>query len=92
VPTSTNPNPSASNDETPAAFFSITLHTLELASPSAQSWSLPQTLYSAVPIAGNATYGDGVVVLNARTQQAAADGGPIAARIRHRRGLQLFIR
>ena len=59
--------------ETPAAFFSITLHTLEFASPAAQSWSLPQTLYSAVPIAGNSTYGDGVVVLNARTQQAAAD-------------------
>lgn len=59
--------------ETPAAFFSITLHTLELASPAAQSWSLPQTLYSAVPIAGNSTYGDSEVVLNARTQQAAAD-------------------
>jgi hypothetical protein len=59
--------------ETPAAFFSITLHTLELASPAAQSWSLPQQLYSAVPIKGNTTYGDGVAVLNARTQEAVAD-------------------
>ncbi len=56
----------------PAAFFSITLHTLELASPAAQTWSLPQTLYSAVPIPNN-PLGDSEAVLNARTQAAAAD-------------------
>ncbi len=59
-------------DNDPAAFVTITLHTLELASPAAQTWSLPQTLYSAVPIANN-PLGDSVAVLNARTQQAVAD-------------------
>ena len=60
------------SDETPAAFFSITLHTLELVSPSAQSWNAPTIMYSAVPIK-NSAYGDSEDVLNARTQQAAND-------------------
>lgn len=59
--------------EPPAAFFSITLHTLELASPAAQSWDMPQTLFSAVPTGNNSTYNDSTAVLNLRTQQAAAD-------------------
>ncbi len=58
--------------EEPAAFFAITLHTIELASPSAQSCGLPLIAYSAVP-AGSSTWSDSEPVLNARTQQAAAD-------------------
>ncbi|HXC53992.1 MAG TPA: hypothetical protein VNU97_01735 [Rhizomicrobium sp.] len=58
--------------ETPAAFFAITLHTIELASPAARTWSAPLIAYSAVPISGS-PLGDSDVVLNARTQQAAAD-------------------
>jgi hypothetical protein len=65
--------------ETPDAFFAITLHTLELVSPSAQSWGLPVIDYSSVPIEGtNGKPLDGnpfstsETVLNARTQQAAA--------------------
>ncbi|MEI9996471.1 MAG: hypothetical protein WDM91_17880 [Rhizomicrobium sp.] len=58
--------------ETPAAFVTITLHTLELASPAAQTWSLPQSLYSAVPISGS-PLGDSTAVLNMRTQEAVAD-------------------
>ena len=58
--------------EKPNAFFAVTLHTLETASPSAQSWSLPVIDYSSVPIHGNA-WGNSGAVLEARTQQAAAD-------------------
>ncbi|HEY0105379.1 MAG TPA: hypothetical protein VGB91_04790 [Rhizomicrobium sp.] len=58
--------------EAPAAFFAVTLHTIELASPSAQSWNAPLIAYSAVPI-DNSPFGDSETVLNARTQQAAAD-------------------
>jgi hypothetical protein len=58
--------------ETPAAFFSITLHTLELVSPAAQSWNAPTIDYSAVPIKSS-PYGDSEAVLNVRTQQAAND-------------------
>ena len=36
----------------PAFFFAITLHTLELASPAAASWSKPLILYSVVPEKG----------------------------------------
>lgn len=63
--------------ETPAAFFAITLHTIELASPSAQSWNLPLITYSSVPIVTTPPaynpFSDSEIVLNARTQQAAAD-------------------
>ena len=58
--------------ETPAAFLVITLHTLELASPAAQTWNAPLVDYSAVPIKDN-PLGDSEIVLNTRTQQAAAD-------------------
>ena len=58
--------------EAPAAFFTITLHTLELASPAAQTWNLPLVDYSAVPIKKN-PLGNSEAVLNLRTQQAAAD-------------------
>ena len=38
-----------STGEQPAAFYAITLHTLELASPASESWQLPITLFSVVP-------------------------------------------
>lgn len=55
----------------PAAFFAITLHTLETVSPSAQTWGLPVSQFSVVPIKGNAL-GNSETVENARTRQAAA--------------------
>lgn len=36
----------------PDGIFAITLHTLELATPMAQSWGLPLQLYSVVPLQG----------------------------------------
>jgi hypothetical protein len=57
--------------EAPAAFLSITLHTLELAAPAAASWGLPLTLYAVVP---DGTPKDGKdAALNRRTQEAAHD-------------------
>jgi hypothetical protein len=58
--------------EEPAFFFAITLHTLELAAPSAASWSKPLILYSVVP---DESDDDDLHVkaLNRRTQEAAAN-------------------
>ncbi len=56
--------------EDPAFFFAITLHTIELASPSAASWNKPIILYSAVPETGQSKE-DFTKVLNQRTQEAA---------------------
>ena len=57
-------------DEEPAFVFAITLHTLELASPAAATWSKPIILYSVVPEEGLSK--DGVTkALNRRTQEAA---------------------
>lgn len=56
----------------PADFFAITLHTLELASPAAQSWGLPIQLYSVVPIKGLSDK-EKLAQLNRRTQEAAHD-------------------
>jgi len=56
----------------PDAIFAVTLHCLELVSPSAQSWEIPINLYSVVPIKG-LTKDQEAVQLNERTQQAAAD-------------------
>jgi hypothetical protein len=53
--------------ETPAAFFAITLHTLELASPAAATWEMPVTTFSSVPLPGI----DLTPQFNLRTQQAA---------------------
>lgn len=50
----------------PAAFFAITLHTLELITPAAASWGLPVTMFSVMP--GTKAKFDGA--LNIRTQQA----------------------
>lgn len=56
----------------PAAFFAITLHTLELIAPAADSWGLPVITYSVVPLKGmsNAKMTDW---LNRQTQRAAAE-------------------
>jgi hypothetical protein len=56
--------------EEPAFFFAITLHTLELASPSAASWNKPLILYSVVPESGQSK-DDFTKQLNQRTQEAA---------------------
>jgi hypothetical protein len=56
----------------PDAFFVITLHTLELASPAATTWGKPLIIYSALPQQGQSR-ADAALVLNQRTQQAAAD-------------------
>jgi hypothetical protein len=56
--------------EEPAFFFAITLHTLELASPSVASWNKPLILYSVVPETGQSK-DDFTKALNQRTQEAA---------------------
>lgn len=53
--------------ETPAAFFAITLHTLELASPAAATWEMPVVTFSSVPLPGI----DLTPQFNLRTQRAA---------------------
>jgi hypothetical protein len=60
------------NGEEPAFFFAITLHTLELVSPSVASWSKPIILYSVVPDEAHDEQLH-VKVLNERTQDAAAN-------------------
>jgi hypothetical protein len=60
------------NGEEPAAFFAITLHTIETASPAAQSWSLPVTVFGAVPILGS-KFGECDAELDNRTTQAVDD-------------------
>ncbi|MPZ40432.1 MAG: histidine phosphatase family protein [Rhizobiales bacterium] len=56
----------------PDAFIAITLHTLELVSPAAQSWGKPVILYSSLPTHGR-TAAQANVMLNRRTQEAARD-------------------
>jgi hypothetical protein len=56
--------------EEPAFFFAITLHTIELASPSVASWNKPLILYSVVPESGESKE-DFTKKLNQRTQEAA---------------------
>lgn len=50
----------------PAAFFAITLETLQFASPAAATWEMPVTVFSSVPLPGV----DPIPQLNLRTQQA----------------------
>jgi hypothetical protein len=57
---------------TPDAFIAITLHTLELVSPAAQSWGKPVVLYSALPMHGQ-TDAQMTAILNRRTQEAVRD-------------------
>jgi hypothetical protein len=54
----------------PDGIFALTLHTLELASPVAQSWGLPLQLYSVVPLHGLSRK-EQALQLNQRTRQAA---------------------
>lgn len=54
----------------PAAFFAITLHTLELVAPSADSWGLPVITYSVVPLK-SMTDAATVDWLNLQTQRVA---------------------
>lgn len=56
-----------SGKEKPAAFFVITLHTLETAAPAAASWGLPLLDYSVVP----PKRADSEEDENARTREAA---------------------
>jgi hypothetical protein len=58
--------------EAPAAMLAITLHTLELASPSAASWGEPLTLYFVLPDK-DADEDEKAELLNRRTQEAAHD-------------------
>lgn len=53
--------------ERPAAFFAISLETLQHASPAAATWKMPVTVFSAVPLPGI----DPIPQLNLRTQEAA---------------------
>jgi hypothetical protein len=54
----------------PDGIFAVTLHTLELASPAAQSWGLPLQLYSVVPLPVLDKKAE-ALQLNQRTQEAA---------------------
>jgi hypothetical protein len=58
--------------EAPATILAITLHTLELASPSAASWGEPLTLYSVLPDE-DANEDEKAEAFNRRTQEAAHD-------------------
>ena len=57
--------------EMPAAFLTITLHSLELVSPAAASWDIPSDC-SVVPLKGVAGWNEDEE-LDARTREAAAD-------------------
>lgn len=54
----------------PDAFIAITLHTLELVSPAAQSWGQPVIFYSSLPVHGQSEK-QTEAILNRRTQEAA---------------------
>ena len=56
----------------PDGFIAITLHTLELVSPAAQSWGKPVVLYSALPMHGQSEK-QTEAILNRRTQEAARE-------------------
>lgn len=56
----------------PDGFLAITLHTLELISPAAQSWGKPVILYSSLPMHGQSA-AQAIAILNRRTQEAARD-------------------
>jgi hypothetical protein len=52
----------------PAAFIAITIHSLELATPAADSWKLPVTIYSVLPTSDKETF---TRELNSATRSAA---------------------
>jgi hypothetical protein len=55
--------------EEPAAFLAVTLHTLELAAPAAETWDLPVTMFSVLPQKATEALDK---ALNLRTEEAAA--------------------
>jgi hypothetical protein len=55
--------------QSPAAFFAVSLHTLETATPAATSWGLPVITYSALPASPEAF----ALALNHATRRAARD-------------------
>lgn len=59
-------------EQTPAAFFATTLHTLELVAPAADTWGLPVTTYAAVPLKGNNSEAE-TDWITRQTQRAAAE-------------------
>ncbi len=54
----------------PAAFYSVTFHTLETLAPSAASWGMSQRIYTAMPPLADA---DKNAALNQATQNAVRD-------------------
>jgi hypothetical protein len=58
--------------DTPAAFFVITLHSVELATPAAASWGAPLLDYAVVPLKGVPDVNEDQE-LDERTREAASD-------------------
>jgi hypothetical protein len=56
-------------NQPPAAFFAVSLHTLETATPAATSWALPLITYSVLPASPRAF----ALALNLATERAAHD-------------------
>jgi hypothetical protein len=56
-------------NQPPTAFFAVSLHTLETATPAATSWGLPLITYSVLPASPQAF----VLALNQATERAAHD-------------------
>ena len=59
-----------SEDTSPAFFFAITLHTMELATPAVESWGKPIIFYSVLPEENEKKLTE---ALNARTREAAGN-------------------
>jgi hypothetical protein len=57
--------------EAPSAIFAITPHTLELATPSAATWSMPVSIFPVLP-APHQSKQEEAVLLNQNTRTAAA--------------------
>ncbi len=57
-------------DAPPAFFFAITLHTMELATPTVESWGKPIIYYSVLPEADEKKFTEAV---NAQTREAAGN-------------------
>ncbi|MFG1464645.1 histidine phosphatase family protein [Xanthobacter sp. DSM 24535] len=57
--------------EGPAAFFAVTLHTMELAAPAAATWAQPVVMYTALPSASAGPRG--------KVRKAPAPGAPSAS-------------
>lgn len=60
-------------ESAPAAFFAITLHTLELAAPAADSWGLPVISFASVPLKVKGSNDIALGWVARQTQRAAVD-------------------